>query len=395
MSVARHIPFMDLAFSDLHVDTVYEGGKAGHIGDDPLGKLLPVGNAGGFRFVGSPSKGTVRMAALFTSNADPDWPDVLDLVGGTFTYYGDNKAPGRALHDTPRKGNVFLRDVFELVGQGEPGRRRVPPVLLFSRANFGHNMRFRGLLVPGSPAAYSEDDLVAVWRSRDGERFQNYRATWTVLDVSQLDRNAIDRWLVGDLSAAPAPWLRWVRTGVAQPLKAPRIRTYRSREEQLPSDREGIRLLETIRIHFAARPHDFEECAAAIWTMIAPATDEIAVTRRSRDGGRDAVGRYVIGPMSDRVHIDFALEAKCYSSDNSVGVREVARLISRLRHRNFGVLVTTSFVNRQAYEEIRADQHPVVIVSGADIVDALRAGGLADAAAVGNWLLQNFRGPSA
>ncbi|MCP1762460.1 O-acetyl-ADP-ribose deacetylase (regulator of RNase III) [Bradyrhizobium japonicum] len=36
------------------------------------------------------------------------------------------------------------------------------------------------------------------------------------------------------------------------------------------------------------------------------------------------------------------LEAKCYGSGNSVGVREMSRLISRLRHRQFGVLVTTS-----------------------------------------------------
>lgn len=395
MTTARHVPFMDLGFADLQVDTVYEGGKAGNIGDDPLGKLLPVGNAGGFRFVGSPSKGTVKLAALFTSNTDPDWPDTLDLAAGTFTYYGDNKAPGRALHDTPRKGNLFLREVFELAAGDDQARAKVPPVLLFSRADFGHDMRFRGLLVPGARSSHTEEDLVAVWRSRNGERFQNYRATWTVLDVNEIDRTQIDDWLGGDASAAPRAWQRWVRSGVPEPLMAPRIRTFRSRDEQLPKDEQGKRMLEVIRSHFASRPHDFEECAAAIWTMIAPATDEIAVTRRSRDGGRDAVGRYVIGPPSDRVPIDFALEAKCYAATNSVGVREVSRLISRLRHRNFGVLVTTSFVNQQAYEEIRDDGHPVAIVSGADIVDAIRSAGIGDVQAVTAWLSQYFPVPSA
>jgi hypothetical protein len=33
------------------------------------------------------------------------------------------------------------------------------------------------------------------------------------------------------------------------------------------------------------------------------------------------------------------------------GVREMSRLISRLRHRQFGVLVTTSYVDNQAYRE--------------------------------------------
>lgn len=381
---------MDLAFADLNVDTIYEGGKSGNIGDDPLGKLLPVGNAGGFRFVGSPSKGTVTAVALFTSTTDPDWPDTLDLAAGTFTYYGDNKAPGRALHDTPRKGNLFLRDVFELAAAGESGRAKVPPTFLFSRADFGHDMRFRGLLVPGARSSHMDEDLVAVWRSRDGERFQNYRATWTVLDVSEIDRAQIDAWIRGDSSAVPRAWQRWVRSGVPEPLMAPRIRTYRSREEQLPKDPDGARMLDAVRSHFASRPYDFEECAAEIWTMIAPATDEIAVTRRSRDGGRDAVGRYVIGPPSDRVAIDFALEAKCYAATNSVGVREISRLISRLRHRNFGVLITTSFVNQQAYEEIRDDGHPVAIVAGVDIVAALRAAGIGDVSAVIEWLNQHF-----
>jgi len=69
----------------------------------------------------------------------------------------------------------------------------------------------------------------------------------------------------------------------------------------------------------------------------------------------------------------FALEAKLYDlSGSGVGVAEVARLISRLRHRQFGVLVTTSYVAKQAYQEIRADQHPVVILAGRDIVDLLR-----------------------
>jgi hypothetical protein len=351
---------------------------------------LPVGNAGGFRFVGSPVKGAVKLAALFTSTTDPDWPDTLDLAAGTFTYYGDNKSPGRALHDTPRKGNLFLRDVFELAASGEAGRSKVPPVLLFSRAEFGHDMRFRGLLVPGARSSHMDEDLVAVWRSRDGERFQNYRATWTVLDVNEIERAQVDSWIGGDATAAPTAWRRWVRTGVPEPLMAPRIRTFRSREEQLPKDPVGTRMLEAVRTHFANRPHDFEECAAEIWTMIAPATEEIAVTRRSRDGGRDAIGRYVIGPPSDRVAIDFALEAKCYAITNSVGVREVSRLISRLRHRNFGVLVTTSFVNQQAYEEIRDDGHPVAIVAGADIVAALRAAGVGDVSAVIEWLNQHF-----
>jgi len=56
---------------------------------------------------------------------------------------------------------------------------------------------------------------------------------------------------------------------------------------------------------------------------------------------------------------------------NTVGVREVARLISRIRHRQFGVLVTTSLIARQAYEEVRDDRHPIVFICGRDIAEIL------------------------
>ena len=59
------VPFADLASADLVLDRVYEGGKLGHAGDDAIGKLLPVGNQGGFRFKGSVGQGTVRLASGF------------------------------------------------------------------------------------------------------------------------------------------------------------------------------------------------------------------------------------------------------------------------------------------------------------------------------------------
>ena len=52
-------------------------------------------------------------------------------------------------------------------------------------------------------------------------------------------------------------------------------------------------------------------------------------------------------------------------------MKEVSRLISRLRHRQFGVLVTTSVIARQAYEEVREDRHPIIFISGRDITEIL------------------------
>src|SRR3954449_11914637 len=109
--MAQTVAFADLQGADLHVDRVYEGGSAGNVRDDPLHRLLPVGNQGGFRYKGQPASDGIRLIALYSSGADPEWPDFLDPFTGTFTYYGDNKAPGRDLHDTQRRGNLILKDI--------------------------------------------------------------------------------------------------------------------------------------------------------------------------------------------------------------------------------------------------------------------------------------------
>lgn len=387
----EEVPFSEVARADLVIDRMYAGGVAGNRGDDPISKILPVGNAGGFRFLGSPTRGTVRALVLYTSMADLEWPDRLDLGSGTFTYYGDNKKPGRELHDTHRKGNLALRDMFQDAGSAEH-RRRVPPILLFSKAGRGAGVTFRGLLVPGAATVPSEEQLVAIWRSSGDKRFQNYRSLFTVLDARLITRAWLDDIQVGHPMTANAPgvWSTWVRTGIPDPLLAPRSVEHRTREQQLPTSRSDMELLAIIHRHFAERPTDFEYCAAHLWWMLAPATDELEVTRPSRDGGRDAVGRYKIGPPADQIRIDFALEAKCYGPTTAVGVRDISRLISRLRHRNFGVLVTTSYVHAQAYREVRDDQRPVAIVCGRDIVDLLKSHGLGTPVALRAWLESEF-----
>ena len=97
-----------------------------------------------------------------------------------------------------------------------------------------------------------------------------------------------------------------------------------------------------------------------------------------------------IGAGASGILVDFALEAKCYSPPNSVGVRDMSRLISRLRHRQFGVLVTTTWVDLQAYKEIKEDQHPIVVISASDIVELLRRNGRGSVTAVGAWLAEEF-----
>lgn len=378
-------PSSSLSSGDLVVDSVYAGGRRGNAGDDPLAPLLGVSNQGGFRHIGR--RELPKMIVLTTTMNEPDWPDSLDLETGVLTYFGDNRTPGQALHETRRWGNEMLRDAFAR-GQTDQLRREVPPILVFRNTGTYRDVVFVGLAVPGALGVQPAESLVATWHQASGRRFQNYRALFTILDVAKIDR----AWLLdihrGEPHSqnAPRAWCNWIKYGRYEPLRARSNHKYRSKMEQLPSKPEDARLINCLVDHYRANPVAFEQCAARITRMLLPGTTALDLTRPSRDGGRDAVGRYRIGPPGSRVEVDFAMEAKCYSSDCAVGIKHTSRLISRLRHRQFGVLITTSYVNSQAYKEIVDDDHPVLIVSAVDIVSTLRSNGIAGTSDLLNWL---------
>jgi hypothetical protein len=170
----------------------------------------------------------------------------------------------------------------------------------------------------------------------------------------------------------------------------------RSLEEQTPDTPIKVQILSAVHTHFAASPIAFEAFAARIFQMQDRRVIIDEITQASVDGGRDAIGRYLLGLDHDPVYVDFALEAKCYappihgSTPNTVGVREVARLISRLRHRQFGVLVTTSVIARQTYQEVREDRHPIIFISGKDIAEILIRNGYNTPESVGLLLRNEF-----
>ncbi|KAI94728.1 hypothetical protein T281_09360 [Rhodomicrobium udaipurense JA643] len=379
-------PHDRLDTADLHIDAVYEGGRNGNAGDDPLPSLLGVSNQGGFRILGS--RESPRLVVITTSMMDPEWPDNLDPETGVLTYYGDNKQPGRELHDTPRYGNLLLRNMFEALHTHQ--RSRVPPILIFASNGKYRDMTFKGLAVPGTISLTALEDLVAVWKISSGKRFQNYQAKLTVLDVAGLSR----RWLSvlranGDWRKdAPELWLEWVESGLYRPLKAARSLEIRNRREQMPDHESDTALLEILLGRFRESPHGFEACAANIVRLfLGDQVTSIDLTRPSRDGGRDALGKYMVGRGMSSVLVDFAMEAKCYDSSNSVGVKDISRLISRLRHRQFGILVTTSWVHSQAYKEIKEDGHPIIIISGGDIIRILKEKGINSRQNMLSWLI--------
>lgn len=350
---------------------------------DPLNRLVNVANQGGFRYRGT--KDSPSLIVLTSNFSEPDWPDELNPETGRFVYYGDNRKPGLDIHKTRKFGNHLLRLIFHHLHLGR--RHLCPPILVFAALRTNRSFAFRGLAVPGFPGVPQTQDLVSIWKTVNGERFQNYRATFTILDEATIDRRWIDQAKRGlpDLENAPHSWRLWVEKKTYNPLQAPAVVAIRSKEEQLPQERFGKQIIKCIRKRFKGRETDFEACAGELAKLLLGSVSDLALTRRWQDGGRDAVGKVQLGRDRASIGVTFALEAKCYS-DKGVGVSDVSRLISRIRYREFGILVTTTYLATQAYKEIVEDGHPVVIVCAKDIVTLLKEEGYATLGEVERWL---------
>lgn len=219
MTADTRVLYEDLGHSDLICGAVYCGGSSGTLGEEPLWKLMGCGNMGGFRIVGGPSKGGYKLVVLYTHFRDADWPDAIDRVDSLFHYYGDNKKPGRDLHDTPRGGNQLLRHVFEAIHVRPPKRESVPPFFVFSGLERGRDVRFLGLAAPGARGVPESEDLVAAWTTRGTSRFLNYKATFSFLEAPRISRPWIDHLLRPTQPSPPAPeeWARWVQVGHGPP----------------------------------------------------------------------------------------------------------------------------------------------------------------------------------
>jgi hypothetical protein len=252
-------------------------------------------------------------------------------------------------------------------------------------------MIFKGMAVPGTSYLSRGEDLIAIWRVTDGQRFQNYRASFTILNEAKISgdwvREVFSKRRI-DLtdSRVPRTFLNWIDKGKYAPLTADRDNSARSIIDQLPQAGLAEELVLSILNHCKSDPFLFEPIAAEIWKLSCMQQMEYELTRRYRDGGRDAVGFLILGPLADPIKVSFALEAKCYALKNRVGVKDTSRLISRIKHREFGVLVTTSAVDSQAYKEIREDNHPIVIFSGSDIAETLIKCGINSQVKCENWL---------
>lgn len=182
------IDFEDIKTSDLIKGAIYKGGSANNLSSEPISKILPVGNQSGIRFSGKSESPSV--VVLYSTFKDKDWPDSLenDLV----VFFGDNKVPGKEIHDLP--GNRVHRSIFNNYYLSK--NNSFPLILLFSKGHSGFDRKFEGVLKPGYKGFQETEDLIAIWKSKEGNRFQNYKATFTLLPVERIDRKTLNKYLI-------------------------------------------------------------------------------------------------------------------------------------------------------------------------------------------------------
>ena len=381
--VFMKISFDQLEGAELIIDCIYEGGTQPNLSAEPISKIFPkCGVNGGFRKVNrADGSGKPAYVILYTTMSELEWPDFLDEETGIFRYFGDNRKPGREITNTRLKGNLLLENVFNILNSKE-SLKDIPPFFVFKSTGHGRDVQFLGLAAPGNSKISPDKDLVSFWRTMEGNRFQNYESYFTILDTS--DKPITQEWLLSliedhsnNLQYAPDAWKEYIKKGRdgIRALKAPRIQKVPSKENQLKCDDEGKKCIKLIYNHYKDNPYGFEACAIDLISKMDSNFIDFQLTRPWRDGGRDAYGRYQIstgGNVNYPLVIDCSVEAKCYSLDNGVNVKSMSRLISRIKYRQFGILITTSYVNNQAYKEVIEDGHPILIITASDIAAILR-----------------------
>jgi len=393
------IPFAQLEGIHLTTGAVYEGGNTGNISDDPLAKLLKGGNSGGFRYCGSVESLNYLIITINTDNRQ--WPDTMDPESGTIVCCGDNRSPGHGIHDTPKHGNLILRNIFKnLHGSIDP-RCHVPPIFLFSKhpnKASPRSIRFLGLCAPGSPDLKPPNDLTRKQNRYKSKRFWNYRATFTLLDIPVIKRAWIDDLETSrkDSPHRPIVWKMWHKSGLYRPLQPKHNLGVRSSAMQLPTDDRRKAMLFKLYRYFSSEPYKFLHFAADIYALTDSKISLGRVRRHSSDGTYGITGDFRLGIDADPVHLEFLVESKCYNPGigtrkrKSVGVKEVLKMLSRLGKRQFSVLVMTSVVTQQAYEAFREQGHPVICISGTDIIDILISNNIISVEQLAGWLSHNY-----
>lgn len=333
------------------------------------------------------------------------WQDYFDPDNGHILYFGDNKVPKerkrlsdqnasaenariapfhRSIAPDPsqaRGNRVLLEEFIFHSSPDESTRMRAAPMIFFTRPKKGHVI-FQGYGVVrgvnlvtqidhrGRPFANYSFDFVVLSLANEGENF-----SWSWINRRRDSEATSDQ----ALSSAPKAWRDWVKHG---PPALSRLRRRVSltqvvkRDSQKPEPGSAeAKVLQQIYAHYQDDKHAFEglaaEVAKSILSRSGGAYVDGWITPRSRDGGRDFVGRLDLGQGFSSVKLVVLGQAKCERPTSATGGRDVARTVARLQRGWIGAYVTTSYFSDSVQLEIIEDRYPLLLINGGQLASAV------------------------
>lgn len=194
--------FTELAEAPLVPNAIYKGGQNKTVADDPITKLLGVGNAGGIRTKKSENGDIAYIVIISNSTNKNQYPNDFEEDTNLLTYYGDQFRENLNALDTKPKGNLNLKNLFELVHSSSYSYLQPYPVLYFEKVpNSGRDYVFKGVAYP----FVKNKNLNEVCKLSRQNNIENYIFKFTVDRITNISREWINDLQVDSKKHTHAP----------------------------------------------------------------------------------------------------------------------------------------------------------------------------------------------
>ncbi len=329
----------------------------------------------------------IRSSPHKVGSQDTPWKDTFDVDNGHIHYFGDNKSPDSAGHES--KGNEALIKAFQAHSALEKESRNSAIPLLFYRS-VTVNSKKKGYIEFNGFGMIRNIQLITQYCLKTKRSFSNYQYDFIIFSMAEegetFDWNWISARRDSNLSLAetnqlaPKSWQRWLKYGEgalnSSRRRVSRLHVLPSKDQQPPKGSEELALLKEIYAFYHHKKSNFEALASLVTEKIIKDNGGNYVTGwitdAGRDGGADFYGRMDIGNGFGTAKIILLGQAKCESIGAPTGGNHIARTVARLKRGWIGSYVTTSYFSPDVQQEIIEDSYPILLVNGDKLVKTVK-----------------------
>ena len=318
-------------------------------------------NQGGIRWLRSLRGDQKKYDGIFLftdekkSGTNP-WNDEIDFDRGVINYWGDAK---KSMHYRDAVGNKALLQCFE-----EEEASKKPFILHFTKKETGV-YQFNGLCVL--------EELQLKWHQHESTPVLNYKVRLGILSCDRVYVHWLRNWrtmekLPDRLKGAPDQWKTYIKRSRVDRLTSWTGQIHKKKEQMPPTKDEMNAISELRKIH----PIAFENLVVDLVRDIGGQyIAGIEVTKPIKDNGFDFEGQFVMSEPF-RYRLTFKGEVKRYGTDNSVGPKDLSRLVASLERGQFGVFITTSYFTAQAQEEAIERKYPIHLINAKELIGMIK-----------------------